>query len=280
MTPDEQQTTTVLTRHGEPTPLRTYGIHHAAYPCWDPVGTLRLYRDVLGFSVPHAIPAWGWGPDDNPDMVHFFFDLGNGDTLAFFYYFGWEQPARYPTPLQQATHPAIEVPDEETLLDIEKRLTDAGYDVFKVAHESIESIYHWDPNGLLLEFTRHLRPFEPVDGHDAARTLQALEAALAEGATEISDVWRAKAQANGAVGAPAIHVVDVPEWRSAVEWAREQPELTLTAHGDYQVVSSDAPFELRRRTIGLRPALWYTLPGGGLEGRITQFDRDVLRIEP
>lgn len=271
---------TVLTRPGQPTEMKTYGIHHAAYPCWDPIATLRLYRDVLGFSIPHAIPAWGWGPDDNPDMVHFFFDIGNGDTLAFFYYFGWEQPASHAKPLQQATHPAIEVPDEETLLEIEKKLVDAGYDVFKVAHEAIESIYHWDPNGLLLEFTYHLRPFDDRDATDAAKTMAALEAALTEDASEISDVWRAKAAANGPIGAPAIHVVDVPEWQPAIEWAREQPELTVTENDGCQIISSDQPFELRRKTIGLRPAVWYTLPAGGLEGTITQFDRDVLRIEP
>jgi catechol 2,3-dioxygenase-like lactoylglutathione lyase family enzyme len=274
------ETQTILTRPGEPTDQQTYGIHHAAYPCWDPVATVRLYRDVLGFSIPHAIPAWGWGRDDNPDMVHFFFDVGNGDTIAFFYYFGWDRPEAFAKPLQQATHPAIEVPDEATLLEIERKLTDAGYDTFKVAHESIESIYHWDPNGLLLEFTRHLRPFEAADSEDAAQTMAALETALSEGATEISDVWRAKARANGPIGAPAIHVVEVPEWAPAIEWAREQAELTVTERGAYQVISADGPFEVRRKVIGLRPALWYTLPAGGLEGQITQFDRDILRIEP
>src|SRR4051794_7728337 len=65
----------ILTRPGEPTEMKTYGIHHAAFPCWDPVATVKLYRDTLGFSIPHAIPALGWGNDDNPDMVHFFFDV-------------------------------------------------------------------------------------------------------------------------------------------------------------------------------------------------------------
>ena len=270
---------TVLTGHGERTAANTYGIHHAAYPCWDPVGTIRLYRDVLGFSMPHAIPAWGWGPDDNPDMVHFFFDIGNGDTLAFFYYFGWEQPEPHLKPLQQATHPAIEVPDETTLVEIEEKLTAAGYDVFKVAHETIESIYHWDCNGLLLEFTRHLRPFTSRDADDARRTMDAFEAALGNGASGISDVWRAKAQLNGHVGGAAVHIVDLPEWRSAIEWARSAPELTVTEQDGYQIVSAPGSVEFDRRTVGLRPALWYTLPAGGLEGTIAQFDRDTLRVE-
>jgi catechol 2,3-dioxygenase-like lactoylglutathione lyase family enzyme len=269
-----------LTHHGEPTALKTYGIHHAAYPCWDPAGTLRLYRDVLGFSMPHAIPAWGWGPDNNPDMVHFFFDIGNGDTLAFFYYFGWERPAALPKPLQQATHPAIEVADEDTLLEIEAKLTSAGYETFKVAHETIESIYHWDCNGLLLEFTRHLRPFDAADVSDAQETMDALATALSDGATEISDVWRAKADTRGLVGGAAVHILDVPEWSSAIDWARQQPDLTVTQSGGCQIVSSSDAVEFARRTLGLRPAVWYTLPAGGLEGTITQFDREVLRVEP
>jgi catechol 2,3-dioxygenase-like lactoylglutathione lyase family enzyme len=270
----------VLTRHGEPTPINTYGIHHAAYPCWDPIGTIKLYRDVLGFRVPHAIPAWGWGPEGFPDMVHFFFDVGNGDTIAFFYYFGWDKPEPPARPLHQATHPAVEVPDEATLLEIEQKLTDAGYETFRVAHESIESIYLWDPNDLLLEFTYHLRTFDERDAADAETSLAALTRALEAGATEISDVWRQKAQAHGPVGAPAIHVVDVPEWQPAIEWARSQPDLTITDRDGTVVISSDEPFEIGRKAAGMRPALWYTLPAGGLEGRISRFDKDILRIEP
>jgi catechol 2,3-dioxygenase-like lactoylglutathione lyase family enzyme len=259
--PDTQ---TALTEHGQPTAHNTYGIHHAAYPCWDPIGTLALYRDTLGFEMPHAIPAWGWGPDDNPDMVHFFFDIGSGDTLAFFYYFGWERPEAFLKPLQQATHPAIEVPDEATLLEIEQKLNAAGYETFKVAHETIESIYHWDCNGILLEFTRHLRAFDSRDVADARQTMDALERALGDGASEISDVWRAKAANHG----------------TAIAWANEQPNLTVTERDGYQIVTAkDGVIEVGRRPAGMRPALWYTLPGGGLEGRITQFDRDTLRIE-
>ena len=49
---------------------------------------MRFYRDVLGFPVVHSICAAGWGPEDHPDFIHFFFDIGNGDRIAFFYYFG------------------------------------------------------------------------------------------------------------------------------------------------------------------------------------------------
>jgi len=66
------------------------GVDHAAFPTFDPRGTITFYRDVLGFPVVHATCALGWGPGDHPDFIHFFFDIGNGDRLAFFYYFGVE----------------------------------------------------------------------------------------------------------------------------------------------------------------------------------------------
>jgi len=69
------------------------GVDHAAFPTFDPVGTVRFYRDVLGFPVVHSICASGWGPDDHPDFIHFFFDIGNDDRIAFFYYFGLLRPS-------------------------------------------------------------------------------------------------------------------------------------------------------------------------------------------
>ncbi len=67
---------------------RVKGVDHAAFPTFDPAGTVRFYRDVLGFPVVHSICAVGWGPEDHPDFIHFFFDIGNDDRIAFFYYFG------------------------------------------------------------------------------------------------------------------------------------------------------------------------------------------------
>ena len=55
------------------------GVDHAAFPTFDPGGTVRFYRDVLGFPVVHSICAAGWGPEKHPDFIHFFFDIGNDD---------------------------------------------------------------------------------------------------------------------------------------------------------------------------------------------------------
>jgi catechol 2,3-dioxygenase-like lactoylglutathione lyase family enzyme len=73
---------------------RVRGVDHVAFPTFDPAATVRFYRDVLGFPVVHSICAAGWGPEDHPDFIHFFFDIGNDDRIAFFYYgrFGPDVP--------------------------------------------------------------------------------------------------------------------------------------------------------------------------------------------
>ena len=168
---------------------RVRGVDHAAFPTFDPVATVRFYRDVLNFPVVHSICAAGWGPDKHPDFIHFFFDIGSGDRLAFFYYFGWEPAgdqsapgdawARLPhgTPqfFTNSRHIALNVADEEDLLEYRRRLDDSEWPVeMQVMHETIESIYTHDPNGYMLEITRQLRPVTPQEDLDAELTIQAL----------------------------------------------------------------------------------------------------------
>lgn len=69
-----------------------HGVHHTARPTWKLAETVHFYRDLLGLPLVHAISAKGWGPDNHADFLHFFFDSGNGSTIAFFYYIGTERP--------------------------------------------------------------------------------------------------------------------------------------------------------------------------------------------
>lgn len=168
---------------------RVRGVDHAAFPTFDPVGTVGFYRDVLGFPIVHSICATGWGPERHPDFIHFFFDIGQGDRLAFFYYFGWQPSgdqtapgdawARLPrdTPefFLNSRHIALHVADEEDLTEYRRRLDDSTWPVeMRVMHETIESIYTHDPNGYMLEITRSLRPILPQEDLDAQLTIEAL----------------------------------------------------------------------------------------------------------
>ncbi|GAA1016481.1 hypothetical protein Aple_019730 [Acrocarpospora pleiomorpha] len=165
------------------------GVDHAAFPTFDPAGTVRFYRDVLGFPVVHSICAAGWGPDDHPDFIHFFFDIGGGDRLAFFYYFNWPQPdttvglgdvyARFPegTPewFVRSRHLALHVDSEEHMLEYRRRLDGSEWPVeMQIQHETIESIYTHDPNGYMVEITRPMRPVTPQEDLDANLTIDAL----------------------------------------------------------------------------------------------------------
>lgn len=164
------------------------GVDHAAFPTFDPVETVRFYRDVLGFPIVHSICAAGWGPEDHPDFIHFFFDIGNDDRVAFFYYFGLEKPpslgkgdvyARFDESTSdffvRSRHLAIHVSSEEHLMEYRRRLDASEWPVeMQIQHETIESIYTHDPNGYMVELTRALRPVTPQEHLDANLTIEAL----------------------------------------------------------------------------------------------------------
>jgi catechol 2,3-dioxygenase-like lactoylglutathione lyase family enzyme len=181
------------------------GVHHTARPTWKLGETVHFYRDLLGLPLVHAISARGWGPQDHADFLHFFFDSGNGSTIAFFYYIGTSAPD-FAVPRDdyryRATHTAWRVESREALLEARAKVEAAGIALkYQVRHEVIESIYFNDPNGYPIEVTWQVRPFEAVDCDDAARTMEAgmrLERAAAAGGpafASIDQVWRAKGAA-------------------------------------------------------------------------------------
>jgi len=77
-----------------------------------------------------------------------------------------------------------------------------------------------------------------------------------------------------------IFVLNVPEFASLTEAARRLPSCHVETLGDYTVISSDVPIAFERRALGLKPAVWYGLFTGGLNGRIESYERDVVRIAP
>ena len=122
------------------------GVDHVAFPTFDPAGTVAFYRDVLGFPVVHSICAAGWGPERHPDFIHFFFDIGNDNLLAFFDFPGLDQ-GPYQEVLGGLHHLAISVEPSrwERLRD---KLTAAGVEF---AEHSDVSLYFRDPDGARIE---------------------------------------------------------------------------------------------------------------------------------
>jgi catechol 2,3-dioxygenase-like lactoylglutathione lyase family enzyme len=177
------------------------GVDHVAYPTWKPKETVHFYRDVLGWPLAHCILAPGWGKDPFPDFAHFFFDLGAGARLAFFYYFGhppYEDPNLTDLLRFKARHLAMRVDTKEELDYYQHRLEDAGYELrhggHSIEHELIESIYVFDPNGYNIEISRPLRPVTDADLADSELSIQALCEVSEDPEPTLEKVWRRKAE--------------------------------------------------------------------------------------
>jgi len=117
------------------------GLHHTALISSDVERTVRFYQDVLGFPLTELIEN-----RDYPGSSHFFFDIGNGNLLAFFDFPGLDV-GPYAEVLGGLHHIAISV-DPERWEKLVERLGEAG-----VEHEvhSGVSVYFRDPDGARIE---------------------------------------------------------------------------------------------------------------------------------
>lgn len=76
-----------------------------------------------------------------------------------------------------------------------------------------------------------------------------------------------------------VHVVDVPEFRPLVDSLRGEPEVTISGP-DKGYWKIEAPRELtfNRKTMKMKPAVWYGIFTGGLNGEIAHWGRDEVRV--
>ncbi|MGV9555554.1 VOC family protein [Streptomyces sp. NPDC003401] len=181
-------------RAGQPD-LRVDGVDHLAFVTWKPRATVEFYTQALGMPLVHAITATGWVTDDYPDFVHFFFDMGAGNRIAFFYYFGLPEEDGPSDLMHRSRHLAFHVDTEEELLAWRERLKAHGVRVTRpLAHELIESIYFDDPNGIQLEITRPLREMSGIDSRDAELTVRALADVAESPRPTVQALWQRKAE--------------------------------------------------------------------------------------
>ena len=154
------------------------GVNHIALVTSDMARTVQFYRDVLGMPLVKTLSLpEGMGQ-------HFFFDIGNGDCLAFFWFPhapasqpGVSNPAALPgvgdiaSAHASMNHLAFNVPLER-FLEYRQKLVDAGvrvsavldhddskYQVAEMFHPGVfvRSFYFFDPDGVLLEFAAWTR---------------------------------------------------------------------------------------------------------------------------
>ena len=117
------------------------GVHHVALLSSDVERTVRFYQGVLGFPLTEMIEN-----RDYKGSTHFFFDLGNGNLLAFFDFPGLDL-GPYAEVLGGLHHLAISV-DPATWRELRDRLEAAGVEYME---ESGTSIYFRDPDGARVE---------------------------------------------------------------------------------------------------------------------------------
>lgn len=196
--PTEARATAAAKNDALPTLLN--GVHHTARPTWKLKETVEFYRDVMELELCHAICARGWGPEEHPDFIHFFFESGAGSTIAFFYYLQTDKPADSVEPgtfVYNAVHTAWRVETREELLAWKEKLEGKGFDIMQVPHEVLESIYVTDPNGYVVEIAWQGRNFTKYDATDAALTLEsaiAIEQETGDKVHTIEEIWQRKAR--------------------------------------------------------------------------------------
>ncbi len=167
------------------------GVNHLALVCRDMAETVDFYCNVLGMPLTKTI--------DLPGGLgqHFFFDIGNRDSLAFFWFpdapeaapgIAAPDPRAGPRALVSAhgsmNHVAFDVPADK-IEEYRERLMARGIRVTKmVNHDNspsqvsdemnddvfIRSIYFSDPNGILLEFACWTKELGPDEAHHTPAT--------------------------------------------------------------------------------------------------------------
>lgn len=146
------------------------GVHHLALCTDDIKKTTEFYVRVLGMPLIHALrvpPGLGTGPDNrgNPpyeSIRHYFYDMGNDSTLAFFEIPKGKEPAANRNAIGAMQHCAFVVTPER-FADIEARLKKNNVPYIGPIPQlpGLDGIYFIDPNGIRLEFA-----CQAADGSD------------------------------------------------------------------------------------------------------------------
>jgi catechol 2,3-dioxygenase-like lactoylglutathione lyase family enzyme len=122
-------------------PSSARGVHHTAVLCADVERTIRFYQGVLEFPLTELFEN-----RDYKGSNHFFFDIGNGNLLAFFDFPGLNL-GPYAEVLGGLHHIAISV-TPESWQHLRENLDRAGVEYLL---ESGTSMYFRDPDGTRVE---------------------------------------------------------------------------------------------------------------------------------
>jgi catechol 2,3-dioxygenase-like lactoylglutathione lyase family enzyme len=135
----------IAARHLKPgaerSPSSARGVHHVALLSSDVERTVEFYQGLLEFPLTEMFENRDYG-----GSTHFFFDIGNGNALAFFDLPGLDL-GPYAEVLGGLHHLAISMPPDRWH-KVKDKLDEAGVEY---AHVDGSSLYFRDPDGARLE---------------------------------------------------------------------------------------------------------------------------------
>jgi len=146
-------------------------VHHAAYRCRDAEQTRWFYEEVLGLPLAAAMVFDHIsGSNDKRDYMHLFFQLGDGNFLAFFDDPDTASAENFERKDSFDVHIALEAASYDQMLAWQARINAAGKSCLgPVDHGFVQSVYMYDPNGLQVEITCKSADYEAILAEDGAQ---------------------------------------------------------------------------------------------------------------
>lgn len=139
-----------------PSAPQVEAIHHFAYKCRNAEETRHFYEDILQMPLVMVVEEndLKTSTGDTLSFTHFFFEMNDGNYVAFFDFGDDTAVVPDPNTPRFANHLAFKVNGEEEMLKGKERLESFGIAVDgPLQHEFVRSVYFWDPNGIRLEYT-------------------------------------------------------------------------------------------------------------------------------
>jgi hypothetical protein len=77
-----------------------------------------------------------------------------------------------------------------------------------------------------------------------------------------------------------LYFLDAAEFTDVSAVAATQPGVRVERLPGYVTVTSDGPLSVERSATGVRHAVWYSALAAVGHGRVVQYDKDALKVEP
>lgn len=76
-----------------------------------------------------------------------------------------------------------------------------------------------------------------------------------------------------------VYVIDVPEFRPMVETKRGEDGVTISGPvNGYWMIETPTELRFNRKKMQMKPAVWYGIFTGGINGEIAEWGRDDVRV--